>query len=193
MGIAAVACGTMSLQADPIITGSVTFAGSASASESGGVTTFTPADPWWNIGGTQSYAGTFGAATTFNAISYTGTGGTAALTAPVDPLWSFTVSGVVYSFSLTALTSASVGQNFVDMTGMGVANITGYQTTDATWSLAGAGSDETFVINFSTTSSSGVGAGSGNGETVPDGGTTVMMLGMAVGACWLFARKFQVA
>jgi len=188
--IAVAVFATTSVQALPIISGNITFAGGATGSESDGVTTFTPANPWWDLGGSGAYLNTGGAEATFNAVSYTGTGASATLTAPVDPLWTFTLSGITYSFDLTSLISADVGANFVSMTGTGVANITGYQTTDATWSLAGIGANQTFVINFGTTSSTGNG-GSGGGSTVPDGGMTVVMLGLALGACGLFARRFQ--
>lgn len=190
--IAAAILATTAVQATPIsnITGNIGFFGFSGTSVSDGVTTFSPANPWVDVGGTGDYSLTGGALATFNAISYTGTGTGATLTTPVDPLWTLTVSGITYSFDLTSLLNADVNPNSVYLSGMGTAYITGYAATEATWSLEGTGANEQFEIDFSTTSTT---SGSSGGSTVPDGGTTAMMLGLGLGACGLFGRKFQRA
>lgn len=191
-GIVAALLATAVVQAVPI-TGDIGFLGFSGASVSGGVTTFSPDNPWLDIGGTGAYALTGGALATFNTISYTGTGTSASLTSPVDPLWSFKVGGISYSFDLTSLLDASVSASSISLSGVGTAFVTGYDATEATWSLEGSGVNEKFQIDFSATSTSGNGNNNGGGSTVPDGGTTIIMLGLALGACGLFARKFQVA
>jgi hypothetical protein len=190
-GIAAAILATTVVQAVPI-TGDIGFVGFSGASVSGGVTTFSPDNPWVDVGGTGDYSLTGGALVTFSSISYTGTGASATLTSPVDPLWTFEVSGVTYSFDLTSLSDADVTANSVSLSGTGTAFIAGDTATSATWSLEGAGVNEQFQIDFSTTSSTG-GGGGGTPGSVPDSGTTVIMLGLALGACGLFARKFQRA
>lgn len=179
---------TTAVQANPI-SGTISFSGAASASESGGVTTFAPNSPWLDVLGTGDYSLTTLSDATFNPISYTGTGTAATLTGAVDPLWTLTVLGATYSFNLTSLDSADVTDGSVAMNGTGVANITGFDATDASWSLEGAGANETFTIDFTTTSTTSGDAGG----SVPDGGMTVAMLGLALGICGLFARKFQCA
>ncbi|HEY1788557.1 MAG TPA: VPDSG-CTERM sorting domain-containing protein [Verrucomicrobiae bacterium] len=190
-GIAAAILAATAVQANTI-TGDIGFLGFSSASTSGGVTTFSPDNPWVVLGGTDNYSLTAGALATFNSISYTGTGSAAKLTAPVDPLWSFSLFGTTYSFDLTSLLSAEVNANSVDLSGTGTALISGYSPTAATWSLEGSGANEEFEIDFSATGT-GSGSGTGSGQNVPDGGTTAAMLGLALGACGLFARKFQRA
>jgi hypothetical protein len=191
-GIAAAILSITAVQAVPI-TGGVDFLGISSTSASGGVTTFSPADPWIDLGGTGAYSHTSGALVIFNPVSYTGTGAGATLAEPVDPLWTFSVLGVTYSFDLTSLLSADITANSIDLSGIGTAYISGYDPTAATWSLQGSGANERFQIDFSATSMSpGTGGGS-SGSSVPDGGATVAMLGIALGACCLFARKLQCA
>ncbi|HEV2330942.1 MAG TPA: hypothetical protein VGY56_19345 [Verrucomicrobiae bacterium] len=190
-GIAAVILATTAVQAVEI-TGNIGFMGFSGTSVSGSVTTFSPVNPWLDVGGTGDYGLTGGALATFNSISYTGTGGGATLTAPVDPLWTFNISGFTYSFDLTSLLNANVTANSVSLSGLGTAYITGYDPTEASWSLKGAGANEQFEINFGTTST-GTGPGGTGGSPVPDGGATVGMLGLALGVCGLFARKFQPA
>jgi hypothetical protein len=190
-GVAAAILTATAVQANTI-TGDIGFLGFSGASTSGGVTTFSPDNPWIVLGGTDSYSQTAGSLATFSAISYTGTGTAAKLTSPVDPLWSFSLLGLTYSFDLSSLLSADVTANSVDLSGTGTALITGYTPTAATWSLEGSGANEEFEIDFSATGT-GSGSGTGSGQNVPDGGTTAAMLGLALGACGLFARKSQRA
>jgi hypothetical protein len=191
-GIAAVILSTAAVQAVPI-TGDIGFLGFSGTSQSGGITTFAPDNPWVDVGGTGSYALTGGALVTFNSISFTGTGTGAALTSEVDPLWIFKVGGLTYSFNLTSLIDADVTANSVSLSGIGTAYITGDTATTATWSLEGAGANEKFDIDFSATSAGPGGTGGSGGSTVPDGGSTVMMLGLALGAGALFTRKLHLA
>lgn len=57
----------------------------------------------------------------------------------VDPLWTFSFGGATYSFKLLALSVsrfASSSTQFLNITGQGVASITGYDNTPATFALS---------------------------------------------------------
>ena len=57
----------------------------------------------------------------------------------VDPLWTFSVGGTTYSFKLSAMSvSRSVlpSTQFLNISGLGAASITGYDTTPATFALS---------------------------------------------------------
>lgn len=185
--------GITSLMIIPIgaipITGSIAFSGSGSASLVSGTTTVTAASPWTIVGGTVDYAGLAGKSVSVFPISYTGSGIAAVLTAPVTPQWSFTVSGITYSFDLLALISGTTmigSTTTVALSGTGIAHITGKADTFATWSLSGGGVGKgTLTFAFETTSATGKAV-----PTIPDGGTTVMLLSAAFGGlAWVNARR----
>jgi hypothetical protein len=57
----------------------------------------------------------------------------------VDPLWTFSVGGTTYSFKLSAISvSRSVlpSTQFLNISGLGAASITGYDTTPASFALS---------------------------------------------------------
>jgi hypothetical protein len=99
---------------------------------------------------------------TFTPFSFTAAG--------VTPLWTLTVGGVTYSFDATSITVNSQNANFLNLSGTGVANITGYTSTAGDWSITDTtvGGSPTFVF--------------GADSSVPDGGTTagLILLGLAV-------------
>lgn len=92
---------------------------------------------------------------------------------PVIPLWTFTIGSVTYSFDLHSLTGyfsgESGGVSFLGLFGNGTASISGgtYDTTFGDWSLNDTSTD---VSTFSFSSVT----------TVPDGGTSVILLGIAL-------------
>lgn len=53
----------------------------------------------------------------------------------VNPLWTFSVGGTTYSFKLSAI-SVFRSTQFLNITGLGAASITGYDTTPATFALS---------------------------------------------------------
>jgi hypothetical protein len=71
------------------------------------------------------------AAFSFGSGSYTMT----PVSPVVDPLWTFSVGGTTYSFKLSAI-SVSRSTQFLNITGLGAASITGYDTTPATFALS---------------------------------------------------------
>jgi hypothetical protein len=148
-------------------TGSIEFTGAMSGHTKKGTTTITFTNPWSVVAGIVDYGGVpAGTPATFNAFSYTGTGLTAVLTAPVIPQWTFTFSGVTYSFDLTNLTSATLAGGAFVASGTGTAHI-GAQSQSAIWSLQGNANGK-FTLSSSTTTS------------LPDGGSAVALLGIAL-------------
>ncbi|PYL63470.1 MAG: hypothetical protein DMF25_10630 [Verrucomicrobia bacterium] len=175
LAVGLLSCGLFCQQAQAI-TGDVMFAGSATASgaSGAGATTITFTNPWHVVAGTGDYAAvTFGTPATFFGFTFTGDGTGATLTAPVTPQWSFVFGGNTYTFDLLALTSGHVESGSMAFTGTGTAFINGSDATAANWSLEGAtgGGGFTFTLSSSTTGTVG---------GVPDGGSAVALLGIAL-------------
>lgn len=95
--------------------------------------------------GTGSYASvptlvSGGTSVTVAAFSFgSGSYSMTPLSPVVDPLWTFAVGGTTYSFKLSAISvSRSVlsSTQFLNITGLGAASITGYDTTPASFALS---------------------------------------------------------
>ncbi len=97
-------------------------------------------------------------------------------TVPVIPLWSFTYLGVAYSFDLLSGFISDRGPDTLTLMGSGMLMITGYDPTQATWILTANQAAGTFSFSSS------------NGA-VPDGGMTVVMLGLALCGIGMIRRK----
>jgi hypothetical protein len=152
-------------QAAPI-TGAVEFSGSATASgPSGPPDTIHFLDPWHTVAGIGSYAAVpFGTATTFGDFTFIGDGSAATLVLPDIPAWTFTIGATTYSFDLLALTNGHVDAGSMAFTGTGIAHITGFADTPASFALQGAGSGFDFTLSSSTTA------------TIPEGSTTALLI-----------------
>jgi hypothetical protein len=152
-------------QAAPI-TGAVEFSGSATASgPSGPPDTIHFLDPWNTVAGTGSYAAVpFGTATTFNDFTFIGDGSAATLIGTDSPAWTFTIGSTTYSFDLLALTNGHVDAGSMALTGTGIAHITGFDATAASFALQGAGTGFDFTLSSSTTAA------------VPEGSITVLLV-----------------
>jgi hypothetical protein len=130
---------------------------------------------------TGSFAGTQGSAVTFAGAPLVFSPSSSYVDNPV--LWTFTFGGNIYSFDLTSVVSSvGVGPS-LNLAGSGILTISGgvYTPTAGTFSLSatGAGSgplNETFGFT------------AGN-SAVPDGGTTVMLLGVALSGLGLLRKK----
>jgi hypothetical protein len=98
---------------------------------------------------------------------------------PTPGLWS--VGG--FSFDLLASTVVTQNANFLIITGTGIVSGNGFDPTAMDWSFTtqSAGGHTRTTFSFSA-----------NGQTVPDGGTTVMLLGAALGALGM-ARRFLMS
>ena len=132
------------------ITGGAFFIGSGSGMQSGGISTLTFNNPMTFTFGSGDYSViTSGTPATFAPISWTGSGPSAMLTAPVTPEWTIIFGGSTYQFSLLAVSSATMTSTEVSLSGTGVATISGATTRDPTpyqFSLEGTGSGFNYTI-----------------------------------------------
>ncbi len=96
-------------------------------------------------------------------------------------LWSIPAFG--FSFDLTAVTSVvHVGKSFLNILAEGVLHGTGFDDTPGLFSFTVSNPDGKPHVTFAF-------AAATVGVPTPDGGTTVMLLGVAVGALGM-ARRF---
>jgi len=95
---------------------------------------------------------------------------------PTPGLWS--VGG--FTFDLLSSTVVTQNAQFLSISGTGIVNGNGFDPTAMEWSFTAqnAGGRPRTIFSFSA-----------NGVAVPDGGTTVMLLGAALGALGL-ARRY---
>jgi len=104
------------------------------------------------------------------------------LGASVVPLWTFNDGTKNYAFDLNTLFINAIDPRFVVMTGVGIAHIDGYDPTPGDWVLS-ANQFSMPTITFS----------SSNRSPVPDGGTTIAMLGGAFLGLGMMSRKRVLA
>lgn len=100
--------------------------------------------------------------------------------ASVTPLWMFTIGTTTYSFDATSMTVTHPNATTVNISGAGIAHITGFADTLGTWTVTATGSGVDFTFGAST--------GTGPGD-VADGGTTVLLLGTALSGVALLRKK----
>jgi hypothetical protein len=170
--VAAVLIGA-SARADQI-NGTIQFGGGGMTTDTGNLATATAftAISGVNVSGgiiapTGSYAGTDGTTVTFTPFSFTASG--------VTPLWTFTVGGVTYSFDATSVGIQTQNSSFLNLQGSGMAYISGgdttYTPTIGTWTITDTATTDQFTFSASTT-------------TVPDSGSTALMIGLGLaGIC----------
>ena len=101
-------------------------------------------------------------------------------TAPVTPLWSFSYLGLTYSFDLLSLTFDR-GPDTLTLDGSGTLKISGggYDDTPGSWIMTLNQADGTFSFSSSN----------GALAAVPDGGMTVVMLGLGLCGIGIIRRK----
>jgi len=96
---------------------------------------------------------------TFNPLNFS---------TPINPLWTFMFAGNTYSFDLTVLSSRlQPGDNTLTLKGTGTLNITGFDPTPGDWVFTANQRSDTFSFSSS------------NGA-VPDSGSAVALLGIAL-------------
>lgn len=183
-GLAVAMAFTASVQAT-LITGTVRMSGdvtldTTSLATANGASSFSAVSV---VGSpTGSYVGTAGQSVTWKAFAWNPS------TAPVNDLWKFSYLGNDYTFDLGTITSVSQNLSSLLVLGVGTVDISGgaYQTTLANWSFqitdTSGGTGGSFVFGFSDSNTA-----------VPDGGTTVMMLGGALAGLGLLRKKLFVA
>jgi hypothetical protein len=103
----------------------------------------------------------------------------------VDNLWSFNFGGKTYSFDLTGVQSVSQGFDvnglqFLQISGTGFLQITGFEDTKASYLLTANQAGSTFSFSSSN-------------QAVPDGGATIALLGLVLVGVEGFRRKFATA
>jgi hypothetical protein len=64
------------------------------------------------------------------------------------PLWSFSVNSTEYSFTATSILVVEQSPHFLNVEGAGIASITGFADTAATWSFTDTGSGAGPSFNF---------------------------------------------
>lgn len=175
---------TGSVQAVPIA-GVISFSGSASADNSNLETateflTFGTVTVGQEAGLSGDYAGTAEENVTFTPFTFDPVGASL----PIAPLWTYTVDGITYSFTLESLNVDFVSPDFLNLSGIGTASITGKEDTVGLFLLSG----QTFSgeANFTFSASAEVPAPRTN---VPDGGATALLLGFSVLGFGLLKRK----
>ena len=125
-----------------------------------------------------AFTGTAGSGVTFNPFAWNPS------SAPVTPLWKFTSAGSLYSFNLASLSVVGQSSSFLNLTGVGTLTISGgtYDPTPGNWSFtitsSTGGSAPNFEFGFVSSTSA-----------VPDGGSTVALLGCALVALGGLRRK----
>jgi hypothetical protein len=104
---------------------------------------------------------------TFTPFSFSDSG--------VTPLWSFTLSGITYSFDATTV-SVQTTPNSIIAQGNGIASITGKDDTAGSWIITANGIGGA-ALTFSASTA------------VPDGGMTAMLVGLGLVGMSFFARR----
>jgi hypothetical protein len=175
VGVAVVAFG-MTAQAIPIVNGIIQFGGTATLNHAlPNATAFSSFTHVATTYGTQTgdYAG-------LDGLHVTMPGFTFLPSLSPDPItqWSFTVGLITYSFDLYSPLVVSEDSHSLDITGNGIANITGETSAAGSWELTTQG--HTTVLSFSAYTTV---------PGVPDGGMTVMLLGAALSAMGLLRKK----
>ena len=103
--------------------------------------------------------------------------------ASVTPLWTFDVGAIAYSFDATTVTSRyDATLNEWDIGGDGIAMVTGYTATPGTWNVNLAQSGASVVFDSSAAVA----------PTVPDGGSTLILLGGGFVGLVGASRKLKV-
>jgi hypothetical protein len=163
-------------QAIPI-TGAIGFTGSASYNSTSlaTATAFTGFNAAV-LGGSQS--GSYASVPALTASSWTPFVFT---TSSVTPLWTFAIGSTLYSFDATSVTVDYQDALYLNLRGSGVARITGLDDTVGTWSITSVGGTSTFTFGAESVSE--------GSASVPDGGTSAAMLGLALAGLARFRKR----
>jgi hypothetical protein len=169
--IGLVGCGLFSQQAQAVptpITGGISLAGSY-VTNTGNLNTATaftsfPFALVTSVSGSYTGVGTglSSPPVTMNPFSFNPFNG------PITPLWTFMSAGSTYSFDLTVLSSRlQPGDDTLTLKGTGTLHITNFQDTAGTWVFTANQASDTFSFSSSN-------------AAVPDSGSAVALLGIAL-------------
>lgn len=92
-------------------------------------------------------------------------------------LWSFGLGATSYSFFATAVTSVFENANFLNITGTGIASITGFSDTAGTWTITSTGAGQSPTFSF------------GAGSTAVPEPSTVALLVFLTFVTWVFLNR----
>jgi hypothetical protein len=141
-------------------------------------TTFTVSDAYV----AQTPTGTYSAVPVLTSVTFNGFQFNPPV-ASVTPLWTFTSAGIVYSFDATSVVADyNASRQEWDIGGTGLAMATGYATTMGSWTVNLSQTDAAFAFDATSGAS---------GSTVPDGGSSVALLGSAFLGLGAFGRKIR--
>lgn len=178
LAVAFLACAAFSPQAQAVmISGGISLGGTYTT-DTGNINTadaFTSFSGVFVVSGAGDYSGVpGGTGVSMNPFTFDPFGG------PVVPLWTFMFAGSTYSFDLTSASIVTQGGNSLVLEGAGDLMITGFDTTPGSWVFTanqGGGS-------FSFSSSN---------AAVPEGGSALALLGIALLGVEVLRRKLATA
>jgi hypothetical protein len=176
------------------INGTITFNGTLTAQILSGGTIYginwgPPANTVSTVDGDYSSA-PIGTSTTFTNFQWNSS--TLAITSPsITPFveWTFTIGSTIYDFILDTplttgtITHTKVGRRnvwSVNVLGSGTAHITGFEDTVGVFTVSGTGNAAHLSFDAS---------GIADGDPVPDGGSAVALLGIALTGLEILRRK----
>jgi len=162
------------------ITGSIGFGASGVTINSptlATATSFSVASPFVTTrDGTYLAVPMFYSAVTFNGFTFHPP------VASITPLWTFDIGSTVYIFDATSDSSVwNASLDSWEIGGNGIAMITGYTPTYGTWNVNLSETDASFVFDSS--------AGPTGVPVVPDGGSSMALLGCAFLGLGIVGRK----
>jgi hypothetical protein len=174
------------VQAIPI-SGEISFSGLA-VLDSANLSTATKFMSYSNSAGTTTFpqvgihSGSYlsvpgGTAATFTPFTFNPLNASTPFT-----LWSFTIGALTYSFQVNSLSVPTQNGTFLNVIGTGLAFITG---AGSPYNVAGTSG----IFSITDTGSGGPTFTFGADVTVPDGGTTVMLLGAGLSGLALLRKK----
>jgi hypothetical protein len=174
-------CGLFCQQAHAV-TGSVTFNGNFSTNDNSNFnlatkfTSFTGVTVSGVPAPTGDYAGSTGASATFLPFTFR----PSLSPSPVVNEWTFTNSGNVFTFDLESLDPVLSSKIFLSLSGMGTLKENGGNASSGLWTFSGNNNRGT--LSFTSTSTA-----------VPDGGSAVALLGIALAGIEIVRRKIKAA
>jgi hypothetical protein len=184
--VAALVGFTATVQAIPI-SGQISFSGLA-VLDSANLSLATKFMSYSNSAGTTPFpqvglhSGSYlpvpgGTSATFSGFTFSPLPGSVPFT-----LWSFTIGSLTYSFQVKSLSVPTQNGTFLNVIGTGLAFITG---AGSIYDVAGTSG----VFSITDTGSGGPTFTFGANTIVPDGGTTVMLLGAGLSGLALLRKK----
>ena len=185
LAIGFISCALFSQQAQATaIQGNINFAGGVQF-DTNSLATATRLVTWFDSNGNAGFSSVAPGGTGDFAGIPAGTQATMAQpwifnpSTPTPGLWS--VGG--FTFDLLSSTIVTQNAQFLSISGTGIVSGNGFDPTDMEWSFSTQSSGGRPRVKFSF---------SADANAVPDGGTTVMLLGAALGALGM-ARRFLMS